>query len=377
MSKRTHRVCIIILLLSVQLLSVTAHSYFAFDCSLNNLLKVGKDATKRSLAALLQHIKKVRGEINGLENVPDELVDDVGRLSQNEFEGIVALQDEAKLTNADDLLSAVNVCGNNIERAGKFAALFGEKLNTVFAKCKQLGLTKGQMETLLQDFTNFKNFLAAVKADVNALNDWKKLEDVITVVKNDFPAGWKYRKVDYDVYEVIDGSNRKLAAVYKEKVIAPGRTLAGTPGNKILNKEPLLKNMTYEVDGFSYKTDDLGRVLDTEADLDNVVRVRLGNQQIRAVDIKEGIRGTDQGGHIIASRFFGPGEQINLYPMSANLNLGAWKQMENIWADALVAGSDVKINVKSVYSGTVKRPDAFEVEYWIDGVKTKRTFINQ
>jgi DNA/RNA non-specific endonuclease len=340
-------------------------------------LKVGKDATKRSLAALLQHIKKARGEINASETIPDELVDDVGRLTQNEFEGVVALQDEARLLSNDDMLAGINLCDNSIETAGKFAQFLGEKFNAVIAKCKQMGLSKGQMETLLQDFTKYKNFLAAVKADVNALNDWKKLEDVIAVVKSDFPAGWKYRKIDYDVYEVLDGSNRKLAAVYKEKVIAPGRTLAGTPGNKILNKEPLLKNITYEVDGFNYKTDDLGRVFYTDADLDNAVRVRLGNQQIRAVDVKEGVRGADQGGHIIASRFFGPGEQINLYPMSANLNLGAWKQMENLWADALVAGSDVKINIKSVFSGTIKRPDAFEVEYLIDGTKTKRTFINQ
>jgi hypothetical protein len=46
-----------------------------------------------------------------------------------------------------------------------------------------------------------------------------------------------------------------------------------------------------------------GRVFKTNADLDDVVRVRLGNQQIRAIDVKDGIRGVDQGGHIVASRF--------------------------------------------------------------------------
>ena len=89
------------------------------------------------------------------------------------------------------------------------------------------------------------------------------------------------------------------------------------------------------------------------------------------------IRGIDQGGHIVGSRFFGPGEQINLYPQSANLNQGAWKQMESSWADEMVAGKDVKIQVDAVFNGASKRPDAFEVSYWIDGIKTKRTFINQ
>ena len=121
----------------------------------------------------------------------------------------------------------------------------------------------------------------------------------------------------------------------------------------------------------------MGRVVQTNADLDDIARVRLGNQQIKAVDVKDGVRGTDQGGHIIGSRFFGPGEQINLYPQSANLNQGAWKQMENTWADAMVAGKDVKIKIETVFEGISNRPEAFEVSYWVDGAKTERTFINQ
>jgi hypothetical protein len=139
-------------------------------------LKVGKDGTKRSLAALVQHIKKVRGEINGLESVPDELVDDVGRMTQNEFEGLVALQDEAKLVSQDDLLTAVNVCGNSIENAGKFAALLGEKLMEVMAKCKELNLNTAQMADLLKDFAAQSEFVTAIKADKNLLKAWKVMQ---------------------------------------------------------------------------------------------------------------------------------------------------------------------------------------------------------
>ena len=112
------------------------------------------------------------------------------------------------------------------------------------------------------------------------------------------------------------------------------------------------------------------------ADLDDIARVRLGNQRIKAVDVKDGVRGNDQGGHIIASRFFGPGEQINLYPQSTNLNQGAWKQMENIWADAMVRGKDVKIEVNAIFEDESLRPEAFEVSYWIDGVRKKEFFTN-
>lgn len=51
-------------------------------------------------------------------------------------------------------------------------------------------------------------------------------------------------------------------------------------------------------------------------------------QQGKSVDIKDGIKGDDQGGHIIARVFNGPGEQINYVPQTAKLNNGEWKSME-------------------------------------------------
>ncbi len=172
-------------------------------------------------------------------------------------------------------------------------------------------------------------------------------------------------------------SYKKCGKVFENKIVAPARVSTATSGNPILNKVPLVQNIIYDVDDILYYTDNLGRVFKTSADLDDIARIRLGNQQIRAVDVKDGVRGVDQGGHIVGSRFFGPGEQINLYPQSANLNQGAWKTMENNWAAEMVLGKDVKIEVEAIFNGNSSRPDAFEVSYWIDGIKTKTTFINQ
>ena len=204
----------------------------------------------------------------------------------------------------------------------------------------------------------------------------KVLDDIVLAMKVDFPSTWKFNKIGDDAFEVLDGAGKKWGTVYNDKIICPARTQIGTAGNPILNKAVLVKNMRYEVDGIIYQSDELGRVLTTTADLDDIARVRLGNQQIRAVDVKDGVRGVDQGGHIVGSRFFGPGEQINLYPQSANLNQGPWKTMENSWADAMVAGKDVKIEVKAIFEGTSKRPSKFEVEYWIDGKYKLEKFDN-
>jgi len=204
----------------------------------------------------------------------------------------------------------------------------------------------------------------------------KFLDDIVLPMKADFPK-LKFNKIGDDAFEILDGAGKKWGTVYKDKIVCPARTQIGTAGNPILNKAVLVKNMRYEVDGIIYQSDELGRVLTTTADLDDIARVRLGNQQIRAVDVKDGVRGVDQGGHIVGSRFFGPGEQINLYPQSANLNQGPWKTMENSWADAMVAGKDVKIEVKAIFEGPSKRPDSFKVKYTIDGQPFQENFVNQ
>ena len=87
----------------------------------------------------------------------------------------------------------------------------------------------------------------------------------------------------------------------------------------------------------------------------------------------------DEGGHLIASIFNGPGEQINYAAMDGNLNKGAWKSMENKWEKALASDppKNVEVNIKAIYENDSKRPEAFEVEYMIDGELFENIFDNQ
>ena len=133
--------------------------------------------------------------------------------------------------------------------------------------------------------------------------------------------------------------------------------------NKQLNKpEP---NTTYKVDGNNtYKTDSQGRVQSVEAKLSLNTNDRNSYQQCKAG--KCGVAG-DEGGHLIGTRFNGPGEKLNIVPMNSNLNRGEWKKMENLWADALKNNKQVNVKIEPVYSGTSGRPDKFNVRYTIEG----------
>lgn len=133
--------------------------------------------------------------------------------------------------------------------------------------------------------------------------------------------------------------------------------------NKELNKP--LPNKTYNLDGDKvYKTDHLARPQQVEATLSANVKDRNGYQQCKAG--KCGTPG-DEGGHLIASIFNGPGEKLNLVPMDGNLNKGAWKQMENTWAKAVNEGKEVKVKIQTSYIGDSVRPDKFTIVYSIDG----------
>lgn len=119
-----------------------------------------------------------------------------------------------------------------------------------------------------------------------------------------------------------------------------------------------------KVDDYSYFTDEAGRVNKVSGELKLETKDRNVYQQGKSVDIKDGIKGDDQGGHIIARVFNGPGEQINYVPQTAKLNNGEWKSMEKKWKDALSEGKKVEVDIKINYADNL-RPTDFDVTYII------------
>ena len=72
-------------------------------------------------------------------------------------------------------------------------------------------------------------------------------------------------------------------------------------------KEKKTTNPT--TDDYSYFTDEAGRVNKVSGELKLETKDRNIYQQGKSVEIKDGVRGKDQGGHIIARIFNGPGER--------------------------------------------------------------------
>lgn len=163
------------------------------------------------------------------------------------------------------------------------------------------------------------------------------------------------------------------AVVKRDQVVADG----GTTGNwsPELNARNLKPDTDYLVNGYTYQTDDAGRVTSVEGSLNLNTADRNGYQQ--RVSGRDDRLPDDQGGHLIASIFNGPGDRVNLVPMDGNFNMGAWKTLEDKFADALGSGKTVDVNIDVIYNGASGRPDAFVVDYVIDGVPETKTFMNR
>lgn len=146
--------------------------------------------------------------------------------------------------------------------------------------------------------------------------------------------------------------------------------------NKELNALPLKSNHTYVSKHATFKTDGNGRVnkveiaqLQKDPNFDYDV-FRNGHQQTKSIAVKGGTSGTDQGGHLLAAQFGGPGEQINLVPMKAtiNQNPGTWFTMENEWASVLNNGGTVTNIEININYGSNGRPLSFSVEATVNGL---------
>lgn len=149
-------------------------------------------------------------------------------------------------------------------------------------------------------------------------------------------------------------------------------------GEKYREGNSLKPNATFVKNGYTYRTDEFGRVISVEGKLQ--VKDHKGRNKMldtRDVVAHGKMKDSDDRGHLIADRFNGSGELENLVPMDGKLNKGDYAKLEDELAEAVKEGADVRMKVELVYSENSKRPDEFRVSYTIDGKKKIKCFKNR
>lgn len=140
--------------------------------------------------------------------------------------------------------------------------------------------------------------------------------------------------------------------------------------------DELMPNVRYELNGYTYTTDSIGRI--QTAEFDDLIYRPQGRGRLEIEDSKYTIgRGDwlldDERGHLIADRFGGDNTMANIVPQSKYVNHGAVLEIENEMAIALSEGKRVSGSITLSYSGSSYRPTGFTYSYDIgDGVITTR-----
>ena len=146
---------------------------------------------------------------------------------------------------------------------------------------------------------------------------------------------------------------------------------------KINRVEYLKPNIKYNIDGTEYNTDTLSRIYKVTRKNSLILsNAKRNNYAQRKIVELYGIKGFDQGGHIIGRQFGGSPNIDNLIPISKSLNIGEMRKTEMEWRDNLNEGNEIKditINIEYIY--TNMRPNIIKINYTVDKYYTNYKVI--
>lgn len=173
------------------------------------------------------------------------------------------------------------------------------------------------------------------------------------------------------------GSELRSAREYIKDVCAP-KEYFDDNGNKYREGNELLPNNNYEINGYSYETDDKGRIVSAEGKLYIAEKTPHNNEKVNQMDeYKTDYLDTDDKGHLIGHQFGGSDKLENLVPMNKEINQQDYNKLECSLADAVKSGADVNLKVEPVYGDDSSRPSSFKVTTTIDGEKSVTVFKNE
>ena len=182
---------------------------------------------------------------------------------------------------------------------------------------------------------------------------------------------------DTENHEIQQETTESNAEFPKTEVVDGKKHYYDDAGNLYRIDNELLPNNSYELNGYTYTTDGLGRIVSAEGELhlkdrEGKLRIKDSMDDIGKGDQREG----DDRGHLIGDQFDGTNGLENMVPQDAEINQKDFKYFENQLAKEVKDGKSVTVKVEPVYEGDSRRPIAIVVSYSIDGKEDVRVFPN-
>lgn len=268
-------------------------------------------------------------------------------------------------------------CGHRILRMD-FPSGWTQELGADFfsgVRSEMLGLPTSNFEKLLASTTGSATHpvgslrVQAVQFGRDVVRGFQE-KGITPTIENCKEAFAKspFAEITYENYETP-----QYAAFVDDKGNFKLRLKIDDNGKTYSQNGELVPNNEYKLNGYSYKTDELGRISKVEGTIhlpqETVSRANL--PEIK--DAREG----DHKGHIIAHDLGGADTEGNLVPMDARLNQSDYRKFEIEVKKSVEEGNDVKGMFELEYENDTSRPSSIIVSLDINGEITEKVFINE
>lgn len=317
-------------------------------------------------------IDLVEGDAIGVYRGCDIFLDkDVFEYSLDQFK-------DMKCLSFEDMTKVwAHECGHRILRMD-FPSGWTQELGADFfsgVRSEMLGLPTSNFEKLLASTTGSATHpvgslrVQAVQFGRDVVRGFqeKGITPTIENCKEAF-ANSPFSKITYENYEAP-----QYAAFADDKGNFKLRLKIDDDGKTYSQNGELVPNNEYKLNGYTYKTDELGRISKVEG------TIQLPQETVSRANLPEikDAREGDHKGHIIAHDLGGADTEGNLVPMDARLNQSDYRKFEIEVKKTIEEGNNVNGTFELEYENGSSRPSSIIVTLDINGEITEKVFINE
>lgn len=272
-----------------------------------------------------------------------------------------------EIEKADDLVSSASGLDQNVQsELKKVRESFDAYVDELTEMGEQLEQKRLDIE---RQISSERQKLSTVQKKIDGLSGKKYTDGLDAVSKrcDDLLAELDDMLADLDADDGISGaldSSGKASNIIKINGDSYRVDDNGTPHMKRGDDKEyhVLPNTKYVVNGYTYQSDEKGRVIHVEGNL----AVKDGERASLNAKVAD-MGNNDQRGHIIADIFGGSNQNDNLVAQLQSINQGSYKILESSLADLVVSQNRVHGNYTIEYQDGSSRPSAITVNYSING----------